>query len=209
MIKSAAITAVGAFGFDTTNDPIDSWLDEAKNQVESAFDWPFLQSVTTVSVAPGVSTIAMPADFFKVQSIRDNTNKMKLDYKDIVGFDRDIDDPTDTGVPVIYTVIAGGIQIWPVPDAQVSYRVLYQTTLGDITALGAGATLPGPTRFHYTYVIGAAMVGLQADNEEDRAQNAQAQFLSNLQRFIRKYSAHLDEAQQVVDAMGYQTRTQW
>lgn len=209
MIVSAAITAVGSFGFDTTNDPIQTWLEEAKNEVENAFDWPFLQTVTTVSVAPGTNTIAMPADFFKVQSIRDTTNRMKLDFKDIIGFDRDIDKPTDTGVPVLYIPIAGGIQIWPVPDAQVSYRVLYQASLTDISALATGATLPGPTRFHYTFVLGAAMIGLQADNEEDRAQAAQAQFAASIQRLIRKYSAHIDEHQQVVDAMGYQSRTQW
>jgi hypothetical protein len=204
MIVSAAKTALMAYGFDTT-DPLNSWLDQGKNEIEEAFDWPFLQTITTINALANASTLVLPSDFFRVISLRDQTNGTKLTYRDIVGFERDIDDPTDTGLPTIYTSTANNVlQLWQIPTTAVTYRCVYQNALTDINGLADGATLPGPSRLHYLYVLGAAYIALQVDNEEERSQTAQQAFQSGVNRLIRKYSSqNLDEARTVVDVMGY------
>lgn len=203
MIVSAAKTALKRYGFDDT-DPLNAWLDQAKNELEVSYDWPFLQSIFTDPVAIGDNQLTLPADYFKVQSVRDTTNNRKLQYRDIDGFERDITDSNETGLPSIYTVIgASGLQLWPVSDSNWDARVVYQQALADINGLADGALLPGPTRIHYLYVIGAAYIGLQAENEEERSGNAQAMFEKGIARLIRKYSSYLGESKTVIDVMGY------
>lgn len=204
MIVSAAKTALMAYGFDAT-DPLNAWLDQGKNEIEESYDWPFLQLITTVANLALINSITIAdATFFKVQSIRDVTYKNKLEYVEIDGFEEAVEDPTQNGPAQIYTVTSGNtIQIWPVPVAPVTYRIVYQNSLADINALSDPTTLPGPARFHYLYVIGAAYIGLQADNEEERSTNAQSMFEKGVSRLIRKYGSVLGSGRQVQNAQGY------
>lgn len=204
MILSDAKTALAAYGFDTANDPMASWLDQAKNEVETVFDWPFLQKVATINTLANVATVGLPSDFFKVQSLRDVTRGKKLSFKEPDGFERDITDPTKTGNPDLFTVVSENqLTVFPVPNADTSWRLIYQTSLTDITTLTSSDPLPGPARFHYTYVLGAAYLGLQADNEEDRSANAQALFNQNISRLVRKYSSILGSSRVVRNVQGY------
>lgn len=204
MILSAAKTALAAYGFDTANDPMASWLDEAKNEVEAEFNWPFLQKVATINTSANVGTIGLPSDFFKAQSLKDTTSIRKLIFKEVDGWEEDIDVPTKPGNPEYFTVFSGNsMQVYPVPTKDTAWRLIYQTSLADITALTDSDALPGPARFHYTYVLGAAYIGLQADNEEDRAATAQAMFERNLDRLVRKYSGILGTSRTVQNRQGY------
>lgn len=204
MILSEAKTALAAYGFDSTDDPMSSWLDEAKNEIETAFDWPFLQKVATINTLANVATLGLPSDFFKVQSVRDVTNGYKLTFKEPDGWERDIEDPTNGGRPEFYTVVSeNNLIVYPVPLVNTTWRVIYQTSLTDITTLGPSDPLPGPARFHYPYVLGAAYLGLQADNEEDRSANAQALFNQKITRLIRKYSSILGSSRTVQNVQGY------
>lgn len=205
MNVGAAKTALTRYGFDTT-DPLNAWLDQAKIEVEESFDWPFLQSIATIAQPAGSSAVSLSGqtDFFKVQSLRDVTTKRKISYRDIDGFERDVQDPTQTGRPTIFTVTAlNVIQLYPVPDTALSLRLVYQTALADINGLADGTACPGPSRLHYLYVLGAAYIGLQAENEEERSGTAQAMFEKGVARLMRKYSSYLGEAQTVIDAQGY------
>jgi hypothetical protein len=204
MHVSAAKTALKAFGFDDS-DPLNTWLDEGKLKIEEAYDWPLLQVINNaIVVNAGISTIALPGTAFKVQSLRDMTVGRKLNQVDILTFELEVDDPTDQGPPEIYTQTAlTTIQLWRVPDQQTTFRVVYQDSLGDINSLADNVSMPGPARLHYQMVLHAAGVGLQAVNEEDRAEKAIGAAEAALMRTVRKYSANLDESKQVQDTMGY------
>jgi hypothetical protein len=208
MLVSEAKTALKTYGF-ADGDPLSSWLEAAKQRVEESDDWPFLQKIAVQAVLAGVSVPTLPADLFKPISLRDVTNNRKLSYKDPVGFDRDIEDPTDTGFSTTYTLTGTQtavpvlVTVWPINTLPWSCRIFYQATLTDITGLADGATLPGPLAFHYIYVLGAAAIALQADNEEDRAATAQTTFEAALGHQRRKWFSDLDEARTVQDVMGY------
>jgi hypothetical protein len=203
MLVSEGRTALKRFGFDD-NDPIISWLNEGMHQFEDAHDWPFLQLVTTVATAIGDSTLVLPGPLHKVQSIRDVTSKNKLDYITVSEFERTISDPTVRGQPLQYTVTGTEtVQFFPVTDLARSFRVVYQFELTDMV-LAPDAAMPGPTRIHYPIVQGAAMIALQAENEEDRAVTAKTEFEAAIDRLWTKYSTQeMDEPQQVTDVMGY------
>lgn len=203
MLVSAAKTALQAYGFDT-NDPLNVWLDAGIHEFERAYDWPFLQVRASVVVNAGVAALVLPGTAFKVMSIRDTTvgRVHKLKYMDVVGFEDQIDDPTQQGTPTNYTVLTGNtVQIWPVPDTNTTFSVIYQDALADTGA--DGTNMPGPVMIHYTCVMHSAYLALQADNEEDRAKTAQDQAQQAVWRIIRKYRANLDSQRQVQDSMGY------
>lgn len=204
MILSEAKIALAAYGFDPVDDPMASWLDQAKNEIEAVFDWPFLQKVVTINTAAEVNALGLPADFFKAQSLRDITNGRKLTFKELDGWERDISDPSKLGYPQLFTVASeNSLIVYPVPIMNTSWKLIYQASLEDITTLTDLDPLPGPARLHYTYVLGAAYIGLQADNEEDRSANAQALFNQSISRLIRKYSSILGSSRVVQNVQGY------
>lgn len=205
MDRTTAQTLLKRYGFDDS-DPLNSWLDEGQEMVEDAHDWPFLQYVATINAAAGASTLVLPSDFFKAQSIRNVTGSSKLSYKDIEGFERDIYDPTATGSPQIYTVTGTQtIQIYPALASDSLFRVVYQRRLNLVSTLANdGTPLDGDAHFHYPVVLAAAFTALMAENEEERAQTALGQFDNAIETRWQKYSSvQLDEPEQVVDVMGY------
>jgi hypothetical protein len=205
MDRTTAQTLLKRYGFDNS-DPLNSWLDEGQEMVEDAHDWPFLQFVATINAVAGASTLVLPSDFFKVQSIRDVTHGGKLAYMDIEGFEREVDDPTVPGKPYLYTVTGTQtIQLYPVLDSDTLFRVVYQRRLTLVSTLASdGTPLDGDAHFHYPVVLAAAFTALMAENEEKRAQTALGQFDNAVEQRWQKYSSvQIDEPEQVVDVMGY------
>lgn len=205
MTRAEAYTLLGRYGFDSS-DPRNDWLNEGQIMVEDAHDWPWLQVVASINASIGASTLTLPSDHFKIQSIRDMTNNRKLKNMDIEGFERDITDPTAAGIPSIYTITGTEtVQLWPVCDVAITFRVVYQKELTLVSALASDATqLDGTSRLHYPVVLAAAFTGLMAENEEDRAQTALSQFDNAVEQRWQRYSGtDLDEPKQVVDVMGY------
>jgi hypothetical protein len=209
MTRAQALVLLKRYGFDNS-DPLNDWLDEGQIMTQDAHDWPFLQIIdSTIASAVGNPTLVLPSSFFKIQSIRNMTHQRKLKNVDISGFERDIDDPTQLGLPSIYTVWGvSNLQLYPVPDAIDSYRVVYQRDVTPVSQLaGDGTNLDLPHNICYPVVLCAAYVGLMAENEEDRAQAALGQFDQAVeQRWQRFSTTDLDEPKQVVDIMGYGDR---
>lgn len=205
MNRTTAKTLLKRYGFDDS-DPLLDWLDEGLHLFEDAHDWPFLQTITTVSPGTGVSTLTFPTDFFKIYTVRNVTDGRKLKRMEVTEFEREVDDPTVTGSPLYYVITdTDTIQFWPATDSAMSFRVIYQRSLTTVTNLASDATsLDGPLTIHYPIVLAAAYTALMAENEEDRAQTALGQFESAVARRWSKFSTtDLDEPRQVVDVMGY------
>jgi hypothetical protein len=202
MLVSDGKTALKRFGADD-NDPLLIWLNEGMHQLEDLHAWPFLQKIAIVGTVAGDATMLLPSALHKVHSIRDTTGKAKLEYKTISEFERVVDDPTATGAPEIYTITGTEtIQLYPVVDSTRSFRVVYQEELTEMTT--DGASMPGPTRIHYPIVQFAAVILLQAENEEDRAVAAKSEAEAAADRLWAKYSSvENDEPQQVTDVMSY------
>ena len=205
MTRTQAKTLLKRYGFDDS-DPLNDWLDEGLHMVEDAHDWPFLQTITTINVGAGISTLTFPADFFKIYTVRNVTDSRKLKVMDVTQFEREVDDPTVQGSPMYYVITdTDTIQMWPATDSAMTFRVVYQRALTLVSALaGDGTELDGPKTIHYPIVLCAAYIGLMAENEEDRAQQALGQFEARVARTWSKFSStDRDEVRQVVDVMGY------
>jgi len=204
-------TALMRFGFDST-DPLTIWLNAAMHTFEAAFDWPFLEAnPITLTVTAGSNTIQLPADCSKVMYVKDMVQFAKLKYYDRHKFVRQINDPTDIGLAEVYTLVSTNrMQIWRVLQTDTPFEIMYQALCPDMVnptdMPGSISSGPFPDIVQYAIIQMAAAIALQAENEEERADNALKQYEATLLRLMGKFSEReLDEPTTVEDAQGYQT----
>lgn len=203
MLISEQKTALKRYGFDD-NDPLLTWLKAAMYEVIRAYNWPWLYSSAQIVVAAGASALALPADAFRIQSIKDLTHPgIKLRSRERTRFDREIADTTVTGKAQFYCLTGlTTVQLWPVLDSQTTFQVTYHRKV--VEPVNDTDTMDIPLDLHYTVVHGAAAIALQAESEEERSSVAQNQFESAILAAIGQYAPKdEDEPKQVVDVMGY------
>ena len=203
-------TALKRYGFDST-DPLLVWLNAAMHDIENDMDWPWLESSgpETVNTVAGKLNLTLPFNTLKVLTLRDATNKVKLEYYDYHKFVREVEDPTQTGFPEIYT--RSGLQLYvtlyPIPSAVFAMELTVQFETLDMTGPASepqtGVTV-WPVESHFLIVQRAAALALMAENEEERAKTAQEQYEKGLDKLRRKFvRRNLDENKTVEDVMEY------
>lgn len=195
-------TALERFGFDET-DPLTTWINEGLRQFVDAYPWPFLEALVNVNTVANNDTIVLPSDFFSMITARVTTDSLPLDYMGRIQFENQIQDPTKKAKPTIYTLIGmSTVTLYPIPDAVYPIRLIYRKK---VAALVNDADVPAiDSNYHYTAVLGAVAVALQAENEEDRATTALDNFNASIQTAIQAFGAKQSgEFGQVRDSQGY------
>jgi hypothetical protein len=193
-------TALKRYGFDD-NDPLTTWLNASLHEFEDSYGWPFLNIRTTVRTAERDIQFSLPSDFRKMKLIKNLRSEQKLRYYEIHRFEREVEYPEE-GEPEIYTVVGETTQVWPSPTREVEYSVVYVRGVPD---LSSAEDIPDiPVQYHFSVVRGAAWIGLQAENEEDRAAVAYQAWQADVARAMAFYgSQEEDEANTVEDVQGY------
>lgn len=202
MDLAALKLALKRFGFDDS-DPLTTWLNAAMREIENEEDWAFLEAETDIAALAGASSLTLPPDFFKVYSLTDTTNKFPVARRDSRWVRRHIETLTETGKAEIFWLIGlNTLKVWRVLDSAATFHLIY---VKQLSALVNDADVPGiPDRFHYTIVRVAAVIGLQAENEEERATTQQLAVERDLGAMRLAYSYRdLTEAEQVVDEQEY------
>lgn len=195
-------TALKRYGF-TDSDPLLTWLNAALHEFAGRYNWPFLETVVESALAVGDDTIILPADFGKVISLKIKGFTKTPQYKDLHVFEDMVEDDTVTGVPDIYTLIGlSTIVLYPVNDAPQTVRLIYRKKVSDLVN---DVDVPGvDVVTHYAIVLKAAAIGLQAEDEEDRASTASDEFDSAVISAIAQFSTKQEHAPaQVIDSAGY------
>lgn len=202
-------TLLKRYGFDS-KDPLKEWLNAALHEFESERDWPFLEAVPVEQeMGAGENTITLPASTLKVITLKDETNIYKLQYYDWHKFERDIREPTERGKPELYTLKGlNEIQIWRVLESATKFMVQVQLVAPDLAIAGdepkTAAGRVWPKMCHFPIVQRAASIALQAENEEERAKTAQAEYEKALMTIAMKFTEReLDEPTTVEDVQGY------
>lgn len=186
MLVSELKTGLKRFGFDD-KDPLLVWLNAGMHEIEEEYpNWSWLKKVQTINALANVSTLVTAGSIQRVIKLRDVTPGREgrdLEYWDERKFDREIDNPALQGNPEIFTIRGSSqLEVYPVPTAATTYKLRFIEALADLVADEETPVLP--TKNHYLIVLGGAYIALQAENEEDRAANAQAQFESKLAKMV-------------------------
>lgn len=198
------------YGFDSS-DPVTSTLNGAVHEIETMFDWPWLEEGPyNFVLAAATNLVTLPSDFAKVLNLKDVDHQAKLRYWRLNKFKRSIQNELDQGYPSIYTILGTNvIQVYQVPVTSVNMELIYQATTPDMvnsTDVPTTGTTAWPTYMHFPIVWRTAAVMLQMENEEDRAKTAQEQFeRAILSCMARANERELDEVETVEDYQGYES----
>jgi hypothetical protein len=199
-------TALKRYGFDD-NDPLDIWTNAARNEMWSDLDWATTEERHTFTLpANQAEYSSLPANCFKPRTLTPSSNGVaqpSLDYIEWREF-RKRYDSNEQGFPHKFTLWnIGNLRFFPVPTQSVDFEMIFHA--GPVQMTGDNDQ---PEEFHeifhYIIVYRSAAIGLMAENEEDRAQTAMAEYASGLDRVLRAYGAReQDQYATVQDAMEY------
>lgn len=183
-------TALKRYGFDD-NDPLLIWLNAAYHQIEKErMAWSWLEELETFNLNPNTARFTITNNAKRFIKIRDTSDEAQkawagkdLEYWGRSKLLRSAYNLAQTGNPELYTILKRDtLQVWPVPTVQRTLEVWYIKELADLVEDSEEPEVP--VADHYTIVLGAAAIGLQAENEEDRAVSAQSQFEVELSRMV-------------------------
>ena len=111
---------------------IGDFVNEAKYQVENAWDWSSLRNTLTLNTTASVFNYELNGtqNNFKVLDVWNDSNDIEMQYKDSSWFNRELLTATpQTGIPTFYNfngVSTDGdalIDIYPIPDTVYNIRV--------------------------------------------------------------------------------------
>ena len=110
---------------DTT--VVKAWINRIYNMIASVFrDESLEASDTSITTVDGTASYTVPTGVRVITSIRDTTNKLRLEPKDIDWYE-DQDDSSDSkGQPEQWVRYAGSIFFWPTPDGAYKTRIRYR-----------------------------------------------------------------------------------
>ena len=132
---------------------IGDFVNEAKAQVESAWDWSALRTTLTLTTTSGVFNYELNGtrNNFKVLDVWNDSDDIEMLYKDANWFNREFLTATpQTGTPMFYNfngVSADGdtqVDLYPIPDAVYSLR--FNVTQRNLALADDSDTTVLPTR---------------------------------------------------------------
>ena len=148
----------------------------------------FLNVSSALSLVAGTAEYALGTDVAKIYGITIPSQNVKLTYLPPEQFDALDPDPTNTGIPTIYTIIGGGsvLRVLPVPSTALTATQRYQKILGSVSA--SSSIPPLPARYNELYCLYGEMKGLrrqgrytEADNIESKYENLKARMIDDFE----------------------------
>ena len=203
--ESSVSTVQGTGNSNTYARLIGEFINEAKAQVEAAWDWSGLRSTLTATTTAGVFNYEIQGsrNNFKVLDVINDTTNIFMEYKDSQWFDQQflLTEP-QTGAPYFYNfngVSSDGdtlVDIYPVPDA--AYTLRFNVTLRNQPLSADADELIIPSR---PVILLATAMAIEERGEDggQQSMNAYAAAKSALADEIA-----LDAARHVEDTIWYQ-----
>ena len=203
--ESSVSTVQGTGNSNTYARLIGEFINEAKAQVEAAWDWSGLRSTLTATTTSGVFNYELQGsrNNFKVLDVINDTTNIFMEYKDSQWFDQQflLTEP-QTGAPYFYNfngVSSDGdtlVDIYPVPDA--AYTLRFNVTLRNQPLSADADELVIPSR---PVILLATAMAIEERGEDggQQSMNAYAAAKSALADEIA-----LDAARHVEDTIWYQ-----
>ena len=182
---------------------IGDFVNEAKSQVEAAWDWSSLRTTLTVTTIPDVFNYELNGsqNNFKVLNVLNDSNNYVMDYKPGSWFDEQfLLNTFPTGSPVYYNFNGVGVDgdtlvdLFPIPDAE--YTIRFNVTQRNLPLSADSDRILIPTR---PVILLATAMAIEERGEDGGQQSANA--------YMASRSALADEI--ALDAARHQEDTIW
>ena len=157
---------------------IGDFINEAKSQVESAWDWSALRSTLTLNTTANVFNYELNGsqNSFKVLDVWNDSDDIEMQYKDAGWFNREFLTATpQAGAPLYYNfngVSADGdtqVDIYPIPDAV--YNLRFNVTLRNLELSADTDTIVIPKR---PVILFATAMAIEERGEDGGQQSINA-----------------------------------
>ena len=157
---------------------IGEFVNEAKSQVEAAWDWSALRSTLTATTSSGVFNYEIQGsrNNFKVLDVLNDTSEFVMQYKDAAWFNQQFLLTTpETGSPYYYNfngVSADGdtqVDIYPIPDGV--YTLRFNITLRNLVLSDDADEVVIPTR---PIILFATAMAIEERGEDGGQQSVNA-----------------------------------
>jgi hypothetical protein len=208
-------TALKRYGFDDT-DPLTTWLNWAGQTLCDEYDWRWLEYEATVNGIAGSTLVFELTPQSMIQRI--NWFKTAYDYGDGPPLEflsstrfheMKARNPLLQGTPVYYTAWPADehfqVSVYPAPSTEMVFHYQIQTKEEENGLIDAAPTATFnliPPELHRAVVIRAAVFGLEAENEEDRASKLEGTYNTLVMKAINRQPKYIGPLF-VQDTQGY------
>ena len=161
---------------------IGDFVNEAKSQVEAAWDWSALRNTMTLTTTSGVFNYELNGsqNNFKVLNVWNDTSNIEMRYQTATWFDQEflMAEP-QRGIPAFYNfngVSADGdtqVDIYPIPDA--TYALRFNVTQRNLPLSADADSIVIPTR---PVILLATAMAIEERGEDGGQQSANAYMAS-------------------------------
>lgn len=141
-----------------------SYINDAYHDVLGASPfWPWSRSSSSsITIASGVRSAALPADVVGVTAVYNITDDCAM--QPVEGTDRVYriwPDQNEVGVAGAYRVYGANLEVYPLPDKNVTLKIEFEAVPADLTV--DSQSPPWPSQFHDMLVDGAMHRAYQDD----------------------------------------------
>ena len=182
---------------------IGDFVNEAKSQIEVAWDWSSLRNTLTVTTTPNVFNYELNGakNNSKILQVWNDTSNIEMQYKSASWFDQEfLMAPPQSGIPAFYSfngVSADGdtqVDIYPIPD--IAYTLYFNITQRNIPLSADADITVLPTR---PIILLATAMAIEERGEDGGQQSINA--------YVAAQSALADEI--AMDAARHPEDTIW
>lgn len=180
--ESEVTTVQGSGNSNSYARLIGDFVNEAKSQVEAAWDWSSLRNTMTLTTTAGVFNYELNGsqNNFKVLNVWNDTSNIEMTYQTAKWFDQEflMADPQQ-GIPAFYNfngVSADGdtqVDIYPIPDS--TYALRFNVTQRNLPLSADSDSLVIPTR---PVILLATAMAIEERGEDGGQQSANAYMAS-------------------------------
>ena len=179
---------------------VKSWLNEAYEELVRAYKWPWLQATQTITTVANTQTVAIPATppvlFFgrmkpTTASVDEPRFLSEMDFREYMP-NREYTDPADKGQPEYYSIFAGNINFYPIPDAVYTYSLRYWKGITTLPTADAD-TYMCPDPYLDALVTNALARAAMRENDMGKYQVYVAQYTATVAQMMRNAKAEQGE----------------
>lgn len=156
---------------------VNQWLNEAQGRIARRMGIANTEASTTLSITPGVSSYALPADLIILTAVEDDRGELEPIARD------DLPVRVANAKPTQYALYGSTLLLYPTPVSAATFTLRYRKTIADMVV---DTDVPGvPEDFHHILVSYALY---KAYRKEDDMQMA-AFYWQEFERDLRDMRA--------------------
>jgi hypothetical protein len=179
-----------------------TWLNEAYEEIVRSYKWSWAEATYSLSTVAGTQTVSLasvthPIVFFGRLKPASSTTLYAPRYLSEMDFreympNREYTDTADRGTPEAYSIFAGNLHFYPVPDAVYTYSLRYWRGVGTLPSAD-GDTYLFPDHYADVIVLMALARAAMRENDMGKYQIYSAQVTAQIAQMTRNEKARQQE----------------